>query len=46
MGESSDGRLVLGWTVNLQAMQTSNLEREFVMNELTTWLKAQIEKSA
>jgi hypothetical protein len=44
MGESSDGRLVLGWTLNLQAMQTSSLEREFVMSELATWLKAQIGK--
>lgn len=44
MGESSDGQLVLGWTLNLQSMQTSEPEREFVMSELTTWLQDKIVK--
>jgi len=45
-GESNDGKTVLGWTLNLKAMQVSNEVRQSVMGELTKWLKAQIEKSA
>lgn len=44
VGESNDGKKVLGWTLNLQAMKVSNAVRQSVMSELTNWLINQIGK--
>lgn len=41
-GKSNDGKSVLGWTLNLQAMKVSNEERQIVMSKLSDWLKKQI----
>ena len=43
-GESNDGKMVLGWTLNLQAMKVSNEVRQSLMGELSNWLKDQIGK--
>ena len=41
-GEGPNGISILGWTLNLQRMQVTAVERNEVMDKLSIWLKNQI----
>ena len=41
-GDGPQGESILGWTVNLQALKATIEEKNFVLSELSNWLKSQI----
>jgi hypothetical protein len=41
-GDGPRGESIFGWTVNLQALKATIEEKNFVLTELSNWLKSQI----
>jgi hypothetical protein len=41
-GDGPQGESIFGWSVNLQALKATIEEKNFVLSELSNWLKSQI----